>query len=350
MASLSFRKLQEDLPVLNRRQFLVSAAVLLASLSGCTAFKPKVPQAEEPLPAEEEEGPRPFRIALLSDPHTVAVSSSLAGAVNGKLSDAIADYKVLRPDLWLVNGDLTDRGLPGEWSALKKIMGTVAQPERLLVNTGNHEFYDPDATDQEALDRFMQAFGLPTPYTSRVAGGVHIVMLADERYKTAPGSREWAWLTPEQVAWFERVLAEHREKDTIVCLHQPLQDTVIWSHSGNSFAGCGQVKELRAILEQNPQVRLWFSGHTHMGAEIPGNAVKQGGVTYVGLGSTFYQFVKSYAAEDQGGWPSYGGFKKDLSANQSRMLEVWPDRLVVRARDHLRHTWMEEHQLVLSRS
>lgn len=332
--------------MINRRQFLISAATALAGLSGCTALKPSRPHiVAEPAP-EQDPGPRPFRVALLSDPHTVAADSSLAGAINAKLAEAVADYQPLKPDLWLVNGDIADRGRSAEIAAFQKIMARVAKPDQLLVNTGNHDFYDPDASDEEELRRFREAFSLPTPYSSRVAGGIHFVLLADEQYKSAPRFPEWAWLTADQLRWFERVLEEHREVETVVALHQPLQDTVVWSHGNNSFAGCGQGEEIRAILARNPQVKLWLSGHTHMGAEVPGNLVQQNGVTFVGLGSTFYHFVQSKAPEAA----QFGGFVKDLKASQSRLLDVWPDRLVLRARDHARQAWMDEHEMVLPRT
>ncbi len=333
--------------MLDRRQFLLGAATVLAVAAGCTRPPSQEPpqQAGGVPAAVPDEAPRPFRVALLSDPHTVAEDSNLAGAINGKLADAVADYEPLQPDLWLVNGDIADHGLASELSAFRKVMAKGTGPEQLLVNTGNHDFYDREASDEEELRRFCEAFGLETPYSHRVAGGLHFVMLATEQYKSASGPREWAWLTPEQLRWFEGVLAAHKDVLTVVCLHQPLQETVIWSHGGNDFAGCGQVAELRALLEQNPQVKLWFSGHTHMGPEIAGNVAHIDGVTYVGLGSTFYQFVPSDAPEAA----DYGGFRKDLSVNQSRMMEVWPDRLVLRARDHVRRSWMEAAELVIKR-
>lgn len=328
--------------MLNRRQFIAGAATVLLTSTGCAKLMPRSPAAEVPeLPVAE--GPRPFRVALLSDPHTEAEGSPLYGAISGKLADAVADYRSLKPDLWLVNGDVANNGLQSEMEALKKIMLKGAKPDQLLVTTGNHDFYDKDATDEEELRRFRATFGLEQAYTSRVAGGVNVVMLADEQYKSAKGPRDWAWLKPEQLRWFEQVLQAHRDKLTVVCLHQPLQDTVIWSHGGNDFAGCGQAKELRAIIAKHPQIKLWFSGHTHMGAEVAGNVSRQGHVTFMGVGSTYYQFVKSDAPEAA----EYGGFIKSVKVNQSRMLEVWPEKVVVRTRDHIAKAWLTEldHEL-----
>lgn len=327
-------------PVLTRRQFLVGAVTTLAAATGCRMgpTAPANPEAGAEAEAPQDPSqPRPFRIALLSDTHIQAAGSASAGAINGKLSRALADYRVLKPDLWVFDGDVSDHGLPGEFDAFKQIMKAVARPEQIVVTTGNHEFYDKEASDAVALQRFRAAFGLQQPYNNRVAGGIHLVMLADEQWKTAPRYPDWAWLTPEQVSWFEKVLAEHRDLPTVVCLHQPLQDTVLWTFGGNDFAGCGQIKELRAILARNPQVKLWLSGHTHLRVEEPGQRVVQGGVTYASLGSTFYLF------------DSPSGRGKDPGASQSRMLEIWPDRLLLRARDHQRQAWLDDLDVSIPR-
>jgi 3',5'-cyclic AMP phosphodiesterase CpdA len=195
----------------NRRNFLITAAFILTGLAGCVAkplqpAQPSPPEATEP-PVEE---PRPLlRVALLSDPHTVAADSDLASGINGKLVDAVNDLAPLKPDLWVVNGDIANGGQRAELEAFKEIMAKVAGTETLLVTTGNHDFYDSEADDAEERRRFIEVFNLPTPYTSRVEGDLHIVMLATEQWKSGPGPREWAWLSSDQIQWFERVLAEH---------------------------------------------------------------------------------------------------------------------------------------------
>jgi Icc protein len=328
--------------MLTRRQFLVGAITALAATAGCRANLP-LPRLED----EQEQGRLPVRVALLSDTHIQDPSQLSASAVNGKLARAIEDFRPLRPALWICNGDVTDHGLPGEYEAFRKIMGKYTREGDWLVTTGNHEFYDKSASDEVALTRFREAFGLDRPYNSRVVGGIHFVMLADEQWKGAPRNPDWAWLTAEQLRWFEGVLREHREKFTVVCLHQPLQDTVLGTSGGNGFAGCGQVKELKAILQQNPQVKLWLSGHTHRRLEAPGQVVRQGGVVFAALGSTFYQVMPSEAA--QGGRPGRSGSRRDLGASQSRLLEIWEDRVVLKARDHVRQVWLDELEVTIER-
>jgi 3',5'-cyclic AMP phosphodiesterase CpdA len=312
-----------------RRQFLLGAAAVVAAATGGAK---SAPLAAKRAVIPQLVGPQPIRIAMLSDCHTQAATEAAAGAINGKLAKAVADLQQLQPAIWLCNGDVSDHGLALEFAAYKQILLGVAKPQQLVVTTGNHELFDHDATDPVALARFQAAFGLPQAYSSRVVGQIHLVMLADEQHKSAPKNRDWAWLSPEQLRWFEKVLAEHKDQFTVVCLHQPLQDTVLWSEEGNNFGGCGQSADIQAILQRNPQVKLWFSGHTHQRAEAKGQMVTKGGVTYVGLGSTFYLF-------------NPGTYQKDLGASQSRMLELWPDYVLLRTRDHTTQAWLEPLEL-----
>jgi Icc protein len=335
---------------MDRRQFLkATSTVLFAAVAGCAREKAKPPEAagnivsKAPDPIAEPTPEQPFRVALLSDVHVQYASSPLADRVNPKLEKAVADFqREVQPDRWLVNGDIADHGIPAEFDVFKKIMGKVTKPGRLLVNSGNHEFYDFDVTDDVSLDRFYKAFGVTTTYSSHVVAGVHIVMLGDEQWKTAPRKPDWCWITPAQMAWFEQVLTEHKEKFTVVCMHQPLNETVIGSTGENAFGGTNMAKEIYALLEKNPQVKLWFSGHTHRRIDTEGQVVVKNGVTFVGLGSTIYLLSPPTKSGERS--------KRDEAASQSRLLEIYSDRVVVRARDHTAARWMDDLQITIPRT
>ncbi|HWI50722.1 MAG TPA: metallophosphoesterase, partial [Symbiobacteriaceae bacterium] len=216
----------------------------------------------------------------------------------------------------------------------------VAPADRVLATTGNHEFYDMETTDDVSVSRWKKAFGVDQLYTSRVFGGVHFVMLADEQWKLAPYNKDWCWITPEQITWFDRVLADHRDKTTVVCMHQPLNETVTGSQGERAFGGSNMAKEIYEILGKNPQVRLWFSGHTHRKPEVAGQVAVKNGVTFVGLGSTAYML----------GPKPGGGSGRDTEASQSRMLEIYPDRIRVLTRDHVAAGWMDALELTVQRA
>lgn len=318
---------------MRRREFLAAAAATAtAVLTGCTA----APTTPAPTPEAGESGPRPVRVLLLSDPHTQEGRHSLTAA---KLRDALDEYKALKPDLLIVNGDVTDRGYVAEYETFfESVRSSLGAKLPIAITTGNHEFYDKEASDETELARFLAASGQKTPYSALKVAGVHFVLLATEMWKTAPKNPEWSWLTPAQLEWFEQTLAANRDIFTIVLLHQPLQDTVIWSHGGNDFGGSGQVKELKAILAKNPQVKLWLSGHTHQRIEAESNTAQIGETRFLSLGSTAYQIYLDANGQAK---------DRDWEASQSRLLEIWPDRIELKSRDHQAKQWLDQVALTL---
>jgi 3',5'-cyclic AMP phosphodiesterase CpdA len=329
--------------MMNRRRFLIAAAQVLAAMTaGCSRMLPLSGRGQKvtPLPASSEPlaaaptPERPFRVALLSDVHL----QDSPTVVSEKLAKAAKDLQEAGADLWAVCGDIADHGMAEEHEEFKRVMGPFVSRDRLLVTTGNHEFYDMKTTDDVSVKRFTDAFGQPKPYSNAVYEGVHFVMLADEQWKTAPDHKDWCWITDEQLAWFKQVLAEHKDKFTAVFMHQPLNDTVAGSTGANAFGSSNKGADLHAVLQENPQVRLWFSGHTHRRLEAESQVVKQGNVTFVALGSTIYQLNVA------------GKRGRDNDASQSRLMEVYPDKVVIRSRDHTEGRWMDELELTVPRA
>jgi 3',5'-cyclic-AMP phosphodiesterase len=336
--------------VMNRRRFLIGAAQVLAAMAaGCARIWPGKGGGAQPgtgsasaQPASGASQPvaptaeRPFRAALLSDVHLQDEPT----VVSEKLAKAAADLQAAGADLWVVNGDLADHGMAAEHAEFKRVIGPFAARDRLLVTTGNHEFYDMKTTDDVSIKRFTDAYGQPKPYSNAVHAGVHFVMIADEQWKTAPTNKDWCWVTPEQFAWFKQVLAEHKDKFTCVFMHQPLNDTVAGSVGEKAFGSSNMGAELHAVLAENPQVKLWFSGHTHRRLEAEQQVVRKGNTTFVALGSTIYQLKTTGS----------GGRGRDNDASQSRLLEIYPDKVVVRGRDHTEARWMDELALTIPRA
>lgn len=337
--------------MMNRRRFLVTATTaFLTMASGCARVVNKVRSAAEeatapayvPIPAPagaggKADGPRPLRVAILSDVH---LQPDDGAANNSKLVKAVADLRQLQPDLWITNGDIADHGAAAEHEAFKRIMKKAGKPEQLLMTTGNHEFYDMDTTDDVSVKRFTDAYGQPKPYSNRVVGDVHFVMIADEQWKTAPEHKDWCWITPAQLKWLDQVLTEHKEKFTIVFMHQPLNETVYGSNGANAFGGSNAAKELRALVSKHKQIKLWFSGHTHRPVQMDQQVMKQGQTTFLGLGSI------AYLVQPKSG----GGIGRDTDAAQTRYLEIFPDKVVVRACDHAARRWMDELDLTIPRA
>lgn len=343
----------------SRRQFLtVGGSILAGMLAGLGAGQWRGLQralaggedcepGADATPVLGVKGERPLVVALLSDTHVRAPGDIYVGHFNTKLKQAVEDLRPFHPDLWIVNGDVADHGKPLEFSTFQQIMGRRGADDGLLVTAGNHEFYDRTVSDEVARQRFQNAFGLPHSYSNHVIGGLHIVMLADEQWKSAPRNPDWAWLSQAQVEWLDRVLAENQSLFTLVFLHQPLQQTVAGTYVDDGFAGSGQVDQLKAIVARNPQVRLWFSGHTHHRLEMDNQVVQQGTTWFTALGSTCYLYRPDPGYP--GGLDEPPGWRKDWTLSESRVLEVWPDRVVIRSRDHAARRWLGDLEFTLRR-
>src|SRR5918996_5132728 len=105
------------------------------------------------------EGKRLATIAVLNDLHVGEQCSGTATSVNGESIPpcfsaddyayrmsraALAEVRALKPDLVLANGDLTDRGRPGEVRRALELLRRTGPP--LQVTRGNHDrrFHTPD--------------------------------------------------------------------------------------------------------------------------------------------------------------------------------------------------------------
>lgn len=267
---------------------------------------------------------RPYQVvALLSDLH-LEHNSMLARLFNSKAKEAIDDLKqVCDPDWWVINGDICNHGTPDELAEFKAL---VPERDHWLVTTGNHEFLTNfDDLRQEWLSTF--SVGGNTLYKSEIIGGVHFVLLANEHPSDLAGAR--CWITDEQLLWFTNVLQTHSQKDTVVFMHQPLRNTVTPTRSGQSLCR-DQERKLRHILGQNPQIRLWFSGHSHCRL-VPDEVWIEGDVTFMGLGAT------SYMPD-----PEHGLAEEDPEYSQCRVLEIWPNHLTIRTRDLRVGEWLDK--------
>jgi 3',5'-cyclic-AMP phosphodiesterase len=343
---------------MNRRDFLkwfASATVSTgAVLYGAGKFfhteEPKKipPQTKTAIPIIQERG---YHIAILTDLHIQDARRSISAAHwNEKAVAAIDDMISLDPDIFFVVGDVVNHGYPIEYTFAKQIINRIHTKKiPVFLTMGNHEFYNVRSTSASAIKLFLQTFHQTTPYQSIVSGGIHHVMLSPEYLAGAGRSHDWARLSSQQLEWFDHVLTQHQDKLTFVYLHQPLNDTVEQSQYVDWIARTAQTDQLLAISKNHPQIKCWFSGHTHAPLQHPNQIVYRHGIWFIGGASTFYtNDIRPKNGRKTG--PFLG--KKYLGninteANQNRFVSVYHDRIVIRARDHNLRQWMTELEHVV---
>ncbi|WNY99180.1 metallophosphoesterase [Sulfurospirillum sp. 'SP'] len=178
-------------------------------------------------------------------------------------------------DMVVAMGDLCSKtGTVEEYTYVKTYFSKLKKP--LSVITGNHDFIYMDELDsndklqhaskeiQEAkLKRFQTTFNLPKPYYSMVKESYLLLFLS------ADDPNHLAELSKEQLAWLEQELQAHPKMPTIVFFHAPLENTLEtynrWVNTPNFVAQ--PKKKINELLQANPQLFLWVSGHTHTSAK-----------------------------------------------------------------------------------
>jgi len=342
--------------MMNRRHFfkwIVGATVSLATTLFLppevvlTLSEPSAPKQTGEVLASENA----LHIAVLTDLHTQLPHFHRDSVVyNQKATRAINDMLTLDPDLFVLIGDVVHHGFPEEYAIVKNMLRPVqARKIPLYMSMGNHEFYNHQLTDNQARALFAMEFGLKEIFTSIVKDNVHVVLLSPEYRAGAWRSRDWARLSDAQLKWFDQVLSEHRDKVTLVCLHQPLNDTVEQSQYVDWIARTEQTPQLLSIAMRHPQIKCWVSGHTHAPLAHTNQIVYRHGIWFVGGASSFYT---------NNIWPKRGprtgpylgrlfDNKLDFSANESRFVSVYRDKIVIRARDHTSRQWMDHLNLTI---
>jgi 3',5'-cyclic AMP phosphodiesterase CpdA len=204
---------------------------------------------------------------------------------------------------------------------------------------GNHEYYyeysNIDFDDKREQLEFRRAFHLEHIYYDRFIHGFHFIFLSPEQYMPKQKQiGEAAWLSPEQIAWFEETL-QKSNAPTFVFLHQPLNNTVFSEDHGLSTV---ESEQLINIARRHPQV-IWFSGHSHIIPEAKTEAFRRDGILFLGSGSV--ALPEELLTKPAPGAKRYENvyLREMPSKSESRYVDVYKDRIVIRNRHHHSHSW-----------
>ena len=213
---------------------------------------------------------KPYHLVVLGDPHLpgkfLAEKEALLRTIN-----SWADVKLV-----VAVGDICeDLGTAKEYAAAQRFFSRLVKP--LILIPGNHDYIYADikrpggkrikgtaAARRKKLSVFKNKFGMPAIYQTKPAGKYQLIFLATDDLQ----SGQLARISRKQLAWLRAELQSHRRQPTIIFFHAPLYGSL------SNFSGYINTKDfvaqpredLRKILQNNPQVFLWVSGHTHVPA------------------------------------------------------------------------------------
>ncbi|QQE80543.1 metallophosphoesterase [Alicyclobacillus sp. SO9] len=252
-------------------------------------------------------------VSIFSDLHIMTWKETEAPVSTvPTVEDALIDADSLSPDLYVMNGDITNGKARDFRLAMRLLEKHCHQP--LYYTMGNHEYYgyyeDPEFTCEKAQQQFCSYTKQGTIYSKQIIQNHSFFFLSTEKY--SPDLKDAGWLSDTQLKWFEQEFETAKSGPVFVFFHQPINATV-----AKSDDTCVQSEELRKILETRDNV-FFITGHTHSRMDIREQLVRQNGVCYIG-----------------GGCP-HGEFP------QSRWLDIGDDSVSVKLRDHRNHQWLSE--------
>lgn len=211
-----------------------------------------------------EDGIMSFEV--ISDAHISGTNNS--ASPNQKLIDAmddIANDYTSGVSAVLNCGDYSNYASESETQGYFNIIAPYKDQFEILTAMGNHDVRWLSGGWEEAEGRYLgynQDYMGDTPdgqsYFDKWIGGYHFIVL-----NTQWDTKDRAYLSPEELDWFEETLAEDAspDKPIFVVLHQPLYDTYTNSNAWPAGAQDHQIKE---ILRDYPQT-VMFNGHIHDG-------------------------------------------------------------------------------------
>lgn len=291
--------------------------------------------------------------------------------VQGDLGDfdiALKDIEKTNPASrsagMVVNGDITPRGYDFEYEAVRKVLDANPHATNVHWAIGNHEFYVPKysspdtlaqatwpngTTEASLFESFYKFTGRNKVYTEIDLGGVPGLILGTEKYMHYHDTALWdeVWLSEEQLTWFEQRMAywAARRKPVMVFTHHPFPNTVSGTRNKLYMSDYLQADRILGILGKYPNAFV-FTAHTHWDLKLSDWEVRR---VVPGSGNLKgFQVINTGAIQTL--WEDNGaGGERALDGKEASGLqvEVYQDRVIVKARDYRRGEWMKEVQIPL---
>lgn len=197
-------------------------------------------------------------IAHISDTHFLAGGAALHGRVDTDSTVRQAMEQLersgLRPDAFVITGDVADRGEPEAYRRVRKIVEatTTRLGAELVWVMGNHDARS--AFRAELLDE-PESVASADPVDRVIdCGGLRIIALDT----SVPGFHHGD-VTPRQLEWLSEVLSTPAPLGTVLALHHPPVPTPL---PLMSILELQKQDELAAVLAGS-DVRAILGGHLH---------------------------------------------------------------------------------------
>ena len=198
-----------------------------------------------------------------------------------------------RPDAIFQLGDQGGYSHCGTWQSFMEGLDFLQgfdQPFATLL--GNHDMEGPEYDcDAETVAAWCQAFGATTPYRQVDLGHALGICLSTTRFRANRGCCHEVYIDEAQLAWFTETLARNRTRPTFVFSHAPIIGSGlrvlqnIHLKCPNAWLNhTDRPERFIEIVRANPQIKLWFSAHNHLGQDYADSISRVGHCTFVHTG------------------------------------------------------------------
>lgn len=286
-----------------------------------------------------------LNFAAVSDVH---IDGSELNAFMLDLAMADMENADTRLDAVVFTGDITDHGYLEQWEKFHETMAKYDPADEILLAVGNHDTWTEDDGIVLAKQYFIEYNKkiadreIDNMYYSAEVNGYPFIVLGSEYDHTD------AYISPEQLAWFDAEMAKAAEKDLpiFVISHWPINEShglpETWGDDEPEpdDGGFGdQSDEVEAILKKYDNVFL-LSGHIHNGL-----------VDEKTESLWNYKSIESDGSFHSVNLPSlmYFNIRGELLSGKGFQFEVYDNYVLIRQRSYSGGVWytFDEYKIEL---
>jgi len=198
-------------------------------------------------------------IVQISDLHIVAAGKKTYGIapMSDNLMRCVAHINQLSPspELVIVTGDITDSGLPEEFSHAKQLLDELRIP--YYVIPGNHDnAMSLLASFKRNASAFIGSAG--ECFINYVIDDFEVRLIAlDSTVRGCPGGE----VCEQRARWLERRLSENQHKPTLIFMHHPPLKLGVIETDVDGFAGADALAD---VVKKYPNIQGVLCGHVHL--------------------------------------------------------------------------------------
>lgn len=273
-------------------------------------------------------------VAMISDTHSDSKYVNDRSKILRKAVCGISQTDYI-PDALIIAGDISNATDPNEYDRLERTMRTFNKIENIIPATGNHDVRASDtyAEAQEYFSDFAAFCGIETDktYYSTTVNGYRFIVLGSEGQLDIEPQ-----ISDEQIEWFEAQLveAEKTNKPIFIICHQAMYNSnnVLYNPEAEKNWGIGDKSDkieaiVRKYVPSYGQPVFFISGHVH-------RSFNEYSVDSSFCNNLYCVSLPSVTKTEEGGL--------------GMAIEIYPDRILLRARNYITMEWLEDYQYTVS--